>query len=212
MHTSYHVDGKVIPLFSNKRLMKDIIAEEVLTYWENLRQGRLVPKRSEIDPRILHNSLNYTFILEADTPDNIRFRLAGSKLCDCMGMEMRGTPAYSMITMEDRNDFNTTLQSALIEPTILDFQLSPNTRMVILPMADEDTVISRVLGCVTVDPKQSGFPTRFRVESVTKTRIIAAQSIKPQLVPEQLAEEQRPFEHDTKKATQSRPPHLRIIK
>jgi hypothetical protein len=211
MHSSHNVDGKVIPLFLSRRLMKDIIAEEVLTYWESLRQGRLVPKRSEIDPRVLLSSLNYTFILEADTPDNIRFRLAGSKLCDCMGMEMRGMPAYSMVDLEGRNDFNTALQSALIEPTILDFQLLPSARMVLLPMADEDNVISRVLGCITVDPSRTVFPTHFRVRSVTKTRIVAAQSIKPQLVME-LAEEQRPFELGTKKATQSRSPHLRIIK
>jgi hypothetical protein len=211
MHTSHDLSGKIIPLFLNRRLMIDIIAEEVLTYWESLRQGRLVPKRSEIDPRILRNSLNYTFILEANTPENIRFRLAGSKLCDCMGMEMRGMPAYSMITLEDRNNFNTLLQSALIEPTILDFQLAHNARMVLLPMADEDDTISRVLGCVTVDPKQTNFPAHFRVMSVTKTRIIAAQSIQPKLVHE-LSEDQRKFEHGAKKMTYSRPPHLHIVK
>lgn len=191
--------------------MKDIRTEEVLTYWEDLRRGRLVPRRSDIDPRKLRNSLNYTFILEANSPDNIRFRLAGSKLCDCMGMEMRGMPAYSMVRLEDRNTFNETLQSALARPEIIDIQLAPTARMVLLPISDEADVVCRILGCITVDPAHRSFPTRFQVKSLVKTRIVAAKSIKPQLVLE-LAENQKSFDADRKKATRSGPPHLRIIK
>ncbi len=191
--------------------MKDSITEEVLTYWEDLRRGRLVPRRSDNDPRKLRNSLNYTFILEANSPDNIRFRLAGSKLCDCMGMEMRGMPAYSMVRLEDRNDFNQTLQHALASPEILDFQLAPTAIMVLLPMSDEADVVCRMLGCITTDPADPNFPTRFQVQSVAKTRIIAGKSIKPQLVLE-LAENQKTFRPNIKKATRSGPPHLRIVK
>lgn len=191
--------------------MKDIITKEVLAHWESLRMGRLVPRRSEIDPRELKKSLNYTFILEALAPDNIRFRLAGGKLCDCMGMEMRGMPAYSMMMLDSRNAFNEAIQSALANPEILDFQLTPSARMIQLPMADEDNVVSRILGCVNVDPNRTEFPTRFGIRSLTKTRIIAAKITSPKLVAE-LAESQRPFTLDTKKAASKKPPHLRIVK
>lgn len=66
--------------------MKDSSAQEVLAYWESLRQGRLAPKHSEIDPRKLRIALYNTFILEAAGPYYIRFRLVGSKLSDCMGI------------------------------------------------------------------------------------------------------------------------------
>lgn len=208
MHNSTFTDGKIVPLFLNRPFMKDVITQEILEYWEGLRQGRLVPKRSEIDPRKLTHSLNYSFILEASTPDNIRFRLAGSKLCDCMGMEMRGMPAYSMVTQKDRNTFNITLQTALLRPEILDYQLTPDARLLLLPMSDESDTVNRFLGCISVVPNQSGLPDRFKVKSLSKTRIIATKSIKPRLVSE-LAEDQQPF---VKKATPSGPPHLRIIK
>ena len=191
--------------------MKDYIANEVLSYWENLRDGRLVPKRSEIDPRELRNSLNYTFILEATAPDNIRFRLAGSKLCDCMGMEMHGMPAYAMIALGGRNAFNDALQTCLTRPQILSFRMKPNASMVLLPMADEDSNVSRILGCVTVDPNHPDFPKRFSVLSVTQTRIIAAKSVLPKPVSE-LAEDQQPFRAQTKRAASGKPPFLRIVK
>jgi hypothetical protein len=211
MCKSNEVVGKIIPMFLNRPFMKDSITEEVLTHWEDLRRGRLVPRRSDIDPRKLRSSLNYTFILEANSPDNIRFRLVGSKLCDCMGMEMRGMPAYSMVRLEDRNDFNQTLQHALAFPEILDFQLAPKARMVLLPMSDEADAVCRMLGCITTDPADPNFPTRFQVQSVAKIRIIAAKSIKPQLVL-QLAENQKTFRAEIKKAARSGPPHLKIVK
>lgn len=211
MHNLSDDGGTIIPLIVNGCVVNDSIVQEVLDYWEGLRDGRLVPKRSEIDPRALRKSLNHTFILEANTPDNIRFRLAGSKLCDCMGMEMRGMPAYAMITQEGRNAFNEAIQACLTSPQTVDFQLSPTARMVLLPMADEDNTISRILGSVNVDPNNPGFPTRFTVRSMTQTRIIAAESILPKLVSE-LAEDQQPFQPKIKKATFAKPPHLRIVK
>lgn len=202
--------GKIIPLFLNSRTRQNGIIQEVLNYWESLRHGRLVPKRSEIDPRALQRSLNYSFILEASAPDNIRFRLVGSKLSDCMGMEMRGMPAYAIMQMDTRNRYNQMLQSALARPEILDLQLSPTARMVLLPMMGEDNNISRFLGCVNVDANHPEFPARFNVRSVTKTRIIAAKSIGPKLL--ELAEDQMPFTPDRKKAASGKPPILRIVK
>lgn len=205
------IGGKIIPLFLNRRVMKDCITQEVLSYWESLRQGRLVPKRSEIDPRKLPRALNYTFILEARTPDNIRLRLTGSKLCDCMGMEMRGMPAYAMFEHGERNKFNEALQSALAHPEILDLQLAPTARMVLLPMADEDNTVSRILGCISVDANHPSFPARFRILSTTRTRIIAAKPITAKLVAK-MAEDQKIFAPKPKKAASGKPPFLRIVK
>jgi len=127
MHNLSDDGGTIIPLIVNGCVVNDSIVQEVLDYWEGLRDGRLVPKRSEIDPRALRKSLNHTFILEANTPDNIRFRLAGSKLCDCMGMEMRGMPAYAMITQEGRNAFNEGYTGMPYKPTDSGFPIIPNS-------------------------------------------------------------------------------------
>jgi hypothetical protein len=82
--------------------------------------------------------------------------------------------------------------------------------MVLLPMAGEDNIVSRFLGCVNVDSHHADFPTRFDIRSVAKTRIIAAKSIGPKFL--ELAESQKPFTPDRKKATFGKPPFLRIVK
>ena len=60
------------------------------TYWERLRAGRIAPYRAEIDPRQFESALENMFIVEKLAPDNMRIRLAGMKICEMMGMEVRG--------------------------------------------------------------------------------------------------------------------------
>lgn len=71
---------------------------QVESYWEALRGTRMMPKRSEIDPRGIESALEYTFILERIAPGMARLRIAGSHLSDLMGMEVRGMPLTSFIT------------------------------------------------------------------------------------------------------------------
>ncbi|MDE1130590.1 MAG: PAS domain-containing protein, partial [Ascidiaceihabitans sp.] len=75
---------------------------QVESYWEALRGSRLVPKRSEIDPRGIEYALEYTFVLERIAIGMARFRIAGSHLCNIMGMEVRGMPLSSFITPSGR--------------------------------------------------------------------------------------------------------------
>lgn len=97
---------------------------------------------------------------------------------------MRGMPAYSMIEQADRKAFNEMLQSSLNTSMILDFQLTPTARMVLLPMATEDNYVTRILGCVSVEPNRPEFPARVSIQSVTKTRIRMAKSIKTRALSE----------------------------
>ncbi len=192
--------------------MKDVLADEIFSYWESLRHGRLVPKRSEVDPRMLQKSLNYTFILELNASGIARFRLAGSKVSDCMGMEMRGMPAHSLIVPENRDYFSTALDASFNTPEILDLNLSHKARLILLPMSDEANQTTRMLGCLIANTTHPDFPTRLAVKSLSRTRIVASKPTykKPVL---EMAEDQADFiAAQTKKATQSRPPYLRIVK
>ena len=48
------------------------------------------PLPAEIDPRQFESALENMFIVEKLAPDNMRIRLAGMKICEMMGMEVRG--------------------------------------------------------------------------------------------------------------------------
>lgn len=203
--------GIIIQMPVAKQPVKDPIADEILNHWESLRHGRLVPKRSDLDPRALKRSLQYTFILEQHPTGDLRFRLAGSKVCDCMGMEVRGMPAHAVIALQDRERYQAAINRMQKVPEILDMQLTKSARLILLPLTDETNVISRVLGCLIANPDQPMFPTRMGILSISAKRIVNAQSYCTEKAL-QLAETQTPFRQRIKKAILSGPPILKLVK
>src|SRR6185436_9837763 len=64
--------------------------QKLLTYWRRLRGDRLVPHKSEIDPRAIKDHLAFAFLLQRDSDDRFTFRLAGTGLCELFGLELKG--------------------------------------------------------------------------------------------------------------------------
>lgn len=60
-------------------------------YWNSVRGGRIAPRRFEIEPSRIADVLSDTFILEFQEPSSFLYRLAGTRLCETTGIELRGT-------------------------------------------------------------------------------------------------------------------------
>lgn len=59
-------------------------------YWEELRDGRFTPLRSEVEPTEISALLPNTFILERNGGEEARFRMTGDAVCDLIGIELNG--------------------------------------------------------------------------------------------------------------------------
>jgi hypothetical protein len=59
-------------------------------YWNTVRAGRLAPQRLEIEPSRIAGILSETFMLERIDTGTYQFRLAGTRLCEVWGSELRG--------------------------------------------------------------------------------------------------------------------------
>ncbi len=70
--------------------MKNGVTKTLYKYWDELRGGRPAPNRSEIDPGQIRSLLGDTFILEINSPQDIRYRLAGTRLCSTHCRELKG--------------------------------------------------------------------------------------------------------------------------
>ena len=224
-------DGNIEELFTSGRDCKDRVIMDLLRYWESLRAGRLAPARSEIDPRQIKSALKHTFILEFDPIGGIRFRLAGEKICALMGMDLRGMPAYSLIDISDRQEFEHTLHTMTRKPEIVEYRLagncgehSPTARMLLLPMQDADGNITRVLGGLSVRTPLFDPPLRFELVEKMRTRIVAgtgqsalpsdggfAEDASPFAPREQGDASHRPSGQDGGDQIMSRVPNLRIV-
>ncbi len=82
--------------------MKQTASLWLFTYWNELRNGRKAPNRFEIEPKKIGPLLPETFILETDDTRSFRFRLAGTRICETYGYELKGLDFISF--WKDRND------------------------------------------------------------------------------------------------------------
>ena len=108
--------------FGGKRL-RDPMLNDLWEYWERLRAGRAAPYRSEIDPRQFERALGNMFILERVAPKTTRFRLAGMKFCDLVGMEVRGMPPGALVADATVGTLDQTIDMVLDEPLVADMTI-----------------------------------------------------------------------------------------
>lgn len=62
----------------------------VYEYWDRKRGNRPAPERADIDPTEIRYALSDTFLLAADFVDQLRFRLAGTRVCALFAREIKG--------------------------------------------------------------------------------------------------------------------------
>ncbi len=70
--------------------MKHQSTRAVFEYWDKKRGTRPAPERADIDPGDIRHALSDTFMLAADFTDQLRFRLAGTRVCALFGREIKG--------------------------------------------------------------------------------------------------------------------------
>ncbi|MDF3413703.1 PAS domain-containing protein [Sulfitobacter sp. M57] len=206
---------------------------QIEAYWEAIRGTRLLPKRSDIDPRGIDQALENAFILERIAPGIARLRIAGSHLGDLMGMEVRGMPLTAFFTPAARPAVTELLEVVFQTPAISTLRLvSPgsgarpalNARMVLLPLKSDLGDVSRVLGGFVSKGDMGTAPRRFDVVSKEVTHLLAghaaplapaptfphpAPTVPQTRKPVGVAEDQTPY---IGKSGKKRPPYLRLVK
>jgi len=151
--------------------MSDPILNSLKQYWESLRAGRLAPYRSEIDPRQFEHALENMFILEIIGEETIRVRLAGMKLCEMMGMEVRGMSPRAFMMPEDRSRFDDAILDVVRKPAVADFVMetvdyngkSGTAYLLLMPLRSDFGEITRILGCISDSGEQYEAPVRMRI-------------------------------------------------
>ncbi len=165
---------------------------QVEAYWEALRAGRLLPKRSEVDPRGLETSLENAFILERIAPGIARIRIAGSHLGALMGMEVRGMPLTALLTPDARAILSEKIEEVCQMPAVCTLRLSADdsagrpaleARMLLLPLKSDLGDVSRVLGCWVTQGEVGLAPRRFEVITHQMQPLLTGTPLRPFLPP-----------------------------
>jgi hypothetical protein len=180
--------------------MNDLMLSSLKSYWERLRAGRVAPYRAEIDPRQFESALENMFIIEKLAPDNMRIRLAGMKICEMMGMEVRGMQPGLLIEEADRVRFDRLLNVVMTEPAVVELKLAAPNRagtyrasMLMMPLRSDFGDINRVIGCTSGDGDLFAPPLCFAIEDVAVTPVEPSQSAEPRQLTPGFAEAQAGF-------------------
>lgn len=170
------------------------------SYWERLRAGRIAPYRAEIDPRQFESALENMFIIEKLGADNMRIRLAGMKICEMMGMEVRGMQPTMLMDAGDRARFERLLDVVMGEPSVVELKLSApnragvyNATMLLMPLRSDFGEVNRVLGCTSGEGEAFAPPLGFTITDVNVTPIEQSQAPGVQRALPGFAEEQASF-------------------
>lgn len=154
-----------------------------IAYWQRMRRGPDVPRRSDIDPRGIEPLLSNAFIAERIAPGLARMRIAGSHLTDLMGMEVRGMPVSAFITPAHRDALSHHLVQLFDQPAMLRLSLASQEgpaltgEMLILPLRSDLGDISRALGCLVTEGNVGRGPRRLDITDARVTSLERASTV-----------------------------------
>ena len=143
--------------------MKQRTSQTLYAYWNNVRAGRLAPRRLEIEPARISPILAETFILERMDSRTYTFRLAGTRICDNLAAELRGRNLIELFREGDREDLEAAIARVSAQGAVLlaeiavqpagstpgEPQRTAYFELLLLPLTHTRDEISRYLGALT---------------------------------------------------------------
>lgn len=129
----------------------------LLNYWNKVRAGRQAPTRVEISPADISKILPDTFILEVGNQQHLKYRLAGSRICDYFGREFRGVNFYDGWPITEQQILQKYLSKVINQGAVLSVQCKASSErehsgkfnIIFLPLTHSGTEIDRILGAIS---------------------------------------------------------------
>ncbi|MBN9291871.1 MAG: PAS domain-containing protein [Hyphomicrobium denitrificans] len=163
-------------------LMQESVSQALYSYWNSLRGDRVAPKRFEIEPSCISGNLPDTFILERVSPSSLRFRLAGTRICEAFGIDFRGVDLFRLFEDGDARIIAQQIASAS-EGAVCVFRISAGStsglstefELLILPLTHTRDTVDRFLGALTPVAK----PNWLGTVALTQRKLLSHELIWP---------------------------------
>lgn len=180
--------------------MKQRTTQTLYAYWNELRAGRVAPRRLEIEPARIGSILPETFMLERTDAATYRYRLAGTRLCETFRAELRGTNMLDGWDEPDRaalaRHLTATCEQGAVTLLIIEASAGTTRRVqfevILLPLMHANDAIERVIGAMSA----MSSPHWLGHERLTDKRLIRHELIWPDGRPHSVVERggrQAPF-------------------
>jgi hypothetical protein len=122
---------------------------QLFRYWSEIRGSRQAPFRSDLSPAAIARLLPSVMLLETGPDANLRFRLAGTRLCAIFCEELKGEPFLDLFRPSDRQTLRKILGAvenriaiAVADVTARNAEgRAADIEVLLLPMQDDPTVV-----------------------------------------------------------------------
>lgn len=136
--------------------MKQPTSRILYNYWNDIRRNRPAPSRFEIEPAQIAPILSETFILERSEEAGYPFRLAGTRICERYGRELRGHD-FVWLAGDDRHLVIKALEAVTNGGAVAVLDLAAETadgraavfEAVVMPLVHPDDQVTRYVGAIS---------------------------------------------------------------
>ncbi|MGH6866366.1 MAG: PAS domain-containing protein [Methyloceanibacter sp.] len=167
--------------------MQQPTTRQLFAYWDKVRNGRIAPRRFEIEPAKIAGLLPETFIAEGAGLLGIRFRLAGTKICEHFGRELRGMDFLNLWSTDDRDAVTSLARNVFADAAVgygtfrahTETSRQVDFEILLLPLIHRGRSINRLLGAITaIEP-----PFWLGAEPLTRQEIVELHLHWPEGIP-----------------------------
>lgn len=136
--------------------MREFVCQSLFKYWNEVRCGRIAPLRFDVEPSRISPILPDTFILERVEDSTMRFRLAGTRICEAFDMEFRGRDFAELFNPGDQATLQQMISAITLQGAVGYTTLKVSTGtgrvaefdMLLLPLIHGYNTIDRFIGAL----------------------------------------------------------------
>jgi len=176
--------------------MQNTTSHILYKYWNEIRAGRMAPRRFEIEPARFAAILPETFVIECEPGEGHRFRLAGTRVTEKLGFELRGRDFSEIFESKEHQDLKPFLASITDQGAVglIKTEMTGTSgrtalfEVLVLPLIHTDERISRLLGAISTCAHEPWLGS----EPVGPGSMVAREIIWPDGRPHAIAERMAP--------------------
>ena len=128
---------------------------DLFEYWNRIRGDDVAPLRSQVEPTDLRQILSSVFLLETCEMGRVGFRLAGTRICDLFGRDLRGV-SFSDLWAHGHDDIEHTAAGVMSHaiPALLNatgFTAAGHRacfEIILLPLRSDEGECDKLLGAI----------------------------------------------------------------
>ncbi|NKN14135.1 PAS domain-containing protein [Rhizobium laguerreae] len=129
---------------------------EIFDYWNRIRGAADAPLKSQVEPSAVPHLLQSLFILERREGGDIGFRLAGTRICDLFGRDLRGERFSSLWANGQLADIECTAMGVMDHAMPALFNATgystvghqASFEIIMMPLRSPDGACDRLLGAI----------------------------------------------------------------